>query len=82
MSLHLNQQCQRANASPYPFDRGTGLPMSEAQTERAKGRVPVAEQPYMQEFSYRQQLFRNFLTKTFETNAAVRITGAAFSRPI
>jgi hypothetical protein len=63
MSLHLNRQCQRADASPSPFYRGTGLPIDETRTGRAKRPCPAGEKPYMEEISYRQQLFENFLKK-------------------
>src|SRR3546814_2089317 len=39
MSLHLNRPCQRADASPPPFYRGTGIPIDETRTGRASWRT-------------------------------------------
>ena len=70
MSLHLNQQCQRADASPSPFYRGTGLPIDEARTSQTRGPCLVGEQPYMEENSVRQQLFSKFSCEAFEASEA------------
>ena len=43
MSLHHNQQCQRAESVSPPFDRGTGLPMKKTQTRLARRPCPVGE---------------------------------------
>src|SRR3546814_17103667 len=40
MSLHLYPQCKRADASPPPFYRGTGLPIDATRTGRPKWPVP------------------------------------------
>ena len=59
MSLHLNQQCQRADASPTPFNRGTGLPIGEARTGRAKT-APSMSSHIWRRFPTVNGFFRNF----------------------
>jgi len=62
MSLHLNQQCQRAERLTSPFSSGAPeSPIDETRTRRARRPRPVGKQPYMEQFSLRQQLsFENF----------------------
>jgi hypothetical protein len=44
MSLHLNQQCQRADASPFPLSGATGLPIvKRRKREQANCRAPPVD---------------------------------------
>ena len=61
MSLHHNQQCQRAESVSPPFDRGTGLPMKKTQTRLARRPGPVGETAiYGGDFRPSIAVFENF----------------------
>jgi hypothetical protein len=65
MSLHLNQQCQRAALHLPRFTGAPDYPVDEAQTSHARRRCLVGEKPYMTEFLDRQQLFRKLFEEAF-----------------
>ena len=58
MSLHLNQQCQRADASPSPLSGAIVLPIVKRRKRVGHKAVPAGEGPYMSAFRGRQWLFR------------------------
>src|SRR3546814_11516657 len=67
MSLHLNRQCQRADASPPPFYRGNGLPIAEKRPGRARWPVPPVNCTIWRRFSTDLRCIRHFLGRLVET---------------
>ena len=67
MSLHLNLQCQRADAFPYPvLIRDTGFRLRETQTGSAESAVPVGERHIWRRLSPVNGFFSKSSRRRFE----------------
>ena len=72
MSLHLNQQCQRADAFPSPvFIRDTGDRLRETQTRLGKSPCPVGEGAIYGGVPAPSMVF----SKSFPTRSAAALRG-------